>query len=115
MKILYIAIASTVSVLLYYMHRYDTNELILDNVEALSYDPENDVKRVSDITEYLDENIIEVADSVYNGYVITWKKVVTSVTHTVECAPTEGVLKCKSRKDTHSKDYPEECPYAHLY
>lgn len=114
MKLLYITMVSaTLSVFVFFMQKNKTNALVQENVEALSYDSENGIKRVSEIIERFEENVIKQPDSIdKNGHVITWKNIVTSITHTVQCAPTEGMLICKSRKDIHSKDYPEECPNA---
>lgn len=116
MRKYYIVIVCTITALTCYVHKKTDSALIQENVEALSDSPENGIKKVSDIAEYLVENIEEKPDSFdTNGKILTWKDEIVSVTHIIKCSETEGLLTCKSRKDIHSKDYPEECPYAHLY
>ncbi len=115
MKKLSIAIALAILATVYFVQEHNTDALVIENVEALSYgDAEPNVKKVSDIIETFNEETVQEPDSLdEEGHVIKWKNVVVGVVHTVTCSPTEGELICKARTDYHSKDEPNLCPNAH--
>lgn len=114
MKKISIAIALVISVLVYFMQEEHTDELVLENVEALSAgDTPPNIKKVTEIFDIFDEDTVDEPEYDNEGRITKWKKVVVSVVHNVICGETKGTVTCIPRKDYHSPNNPDFCPYNH--
>jgi len=110
MKKISIAIVLVLSVLVYFMQEEHADELVIENVEALSAGETNaNVKRAAFILHVYSEETRLDAEYDEKWNIKEWKEVVDRVVHIVKCID-EGIVPCKARKDFHSVDDPEFCP-----
>ncbi|UKK57278.1 hypothetical protein [Prevotella communis] len=114
MKKIFIAIALVMSMMTYYIQEEHMDALALKNVEALSQSETSpNAKKVLDIINSYYEDIVQEPEFDDKGNIKGWKDVVVRVVHIVTCSQAKGTLPCIPRKDFHSKDDPEFCPYNH--
>lgn len=110
MKKISTAIVLVLSVLVYFMQEEHTDELVIENVEALSAGETNtNVRKALYIHDNYGEETHLEAEYDDKGNIKGWKVEVDRVVHTVECVG-EGIVTCKARKDFHCVDNPEFCP-----
>lgn len=99
-----------------YKHNTNITDITMANIEALSNVGENysyDGK-VSDMVQTYSVEYKDFPDSIgERGEVLTIKKKVVGVTHTVGCSTVSGKLSCTPRTDKHSSipDW-NYCPFA---